>query len=35
LISRVFSLKDAAKAIHYAQEPGVMKVLLMCGSVSD
>ena len=28
LISRVFSLKDAAKAIHYAQQPGVMKVLL-------
>ena len=28
LISRVFSLKDAAKAIHCAQQPGVMKVLL-------
>lgn len=28
LISRVFSLKDAAKAIRYTQEPGVMKVLL-------
>ena len=28
LISRVFSLKDAAKAIRYAQTPGVMKVLL-------
>jgi alcohol dehydrogenase len=28
LISRVFSLKDAAQAIHYAQRPGVMKVLL-------
>ena len=28
LISRVFSLQDAAKAIRYAQEPGVMKVLL-------
>ena len=28
LISRVFDLKDAAKAIHYAQQPGVMKVLL-------
>jgi threonine dehydrogenase-like Zn-dependent dehydrogenase len=28
LISRVFSLKDAAKAIRYAQQPGVMKVLL-------
>jgi alcohol dehydrogenase len=28
LISRVFSLKDAAKAIQYAQQPGVMKVLL-------
>jgi alcohol dehydrogenase len=28
LISRVFSLKDAAKAIRYAQRPGVMKVLL-------
>jgi len=28
LISRVFPLKDAAEAIHYAQEPGVMKVLL-------
>jgi alcohol dehydrogenase len=28
LISRVFSLKDAAKAIRYAQQRGVMKVLL-------
>ncbi len=28
LISRVFDLKDAAEAIRYAQEPGVMKVLL-------
>jgi threonine dehydrogenase-like Zn-dependent dehydrogenase len=28
LISRVFDLKDAAQAIRYAQEPGVMKVLL-------
>jgi alcohol dehydrogenase len=28
LVSRVFSLKDAAEAIRYAQEPGVMKVLL-------
>jgi threonine dehydrogenase-like Zn-dependent dehydrogenase len=28
LISRVFSLKDAAKAIRYAQQPGAMKVLL-------
>jgi len=28
LISRVFSLKDAAKALPYAQQPGVMKVLL-------
>jgi threonine dehydrogenase-like Zn-dependent dehydrogenase len=28
LISRVFSLKDAAQAIRYAQQPGVMKVLL-------
>ncbi|HEV7966442.1 MAG TPA: alcohol dehydrogenase catalytic domain-containing protein [Candidatus Acidoferrales bacterium] len=28
LISRVFSLKDAAQAIRYAQRPGVMKVLL-------
>ena len=28
LISRVFSLKDAAKAIRYAQQTGVMKVLL-------
>jgi threonine dehydrogenase-like Zn-dependent dehydrogenase len=28
LISRVFSLKDAAKAIRHAQQPGVMKVLL-------
>ncbi len=28
LISRVFSLKEAAKAIRYAQQPGVMKVLL-------
>jgi threonine dehydrogenase-like Zn-dependent dehydrogenase len=28
LISRVFDLKDGAKAISYAQEPGVMKVLL-------
>jgi threonine dehydrogenase-like Zn-dependent dehydrogenase len=28
LISRVFELKDAAEAIRYAQEPGVMKVLL-------
>ena len=29
LISRVFSLKDVAKAIHYAKKPGVMKVLLL------
>jgi threonine dehydrogenase-like Zn-dependent dehydrogenase len=28
LISRVFELKDAAKAMRYAQRPGVMKVLL-------
>ena len=28
LISRVFSLKDAAEAIRYAQKSGVMKVLL-------
>src|ERR1700730_11149687 len=28
LISRVFALKDAAEAIRYAQQPGVMKVLL-------
>jgi alcohol dehydrogenase len=28
LISRVFPLKDAAEAIRYAQQPGVMKVLL-------
>jgi alcohol dehydrogenase len=28
LISRVFSLKDAAKAIRYAQQPGIIKVLL-------
>jgi threonine dehydrogenase-like Zn-dependent dehydrogenase len=28
LISRVFSLNDAAQAVRYAQQPGVMKVLL-------
>ena len=28
LITRMFALKDAAKAIRFAQEPGVMKVLL-------
>jgi len=28
LISRVFRLREAAKAIRYAQQPGVMKVLL-------
>ena len=28
LISRIFALKDAAKAIRYAQQRGVMKVLL-------
>jgi threonine dehydrogenase-like Zn-dependent dehydrogenase len=28
LISRVFPLQDAAAAIHYAQQRGVMKVLL-------
>ncbi len=28
LISRIFPLKDAARAIRYAQQPGVMKVLL-------
>jgi alcohol dehydrogenase len=28
LISRIFSLKEAAKAIRYTQQPGVMKVLL-------
>lgn len=32
LISRVFELKDAAEAIRYAQEPGVMKVLLQSAS---
>jgi threonine dehydrogenase-like Zn-dependent dehydrogenase len=31
LISRVFPLKDAAKAIRYAQQPGVMKVILNPG----
>jgi threonine dehydrogenase-like Zn-dependent dehydrogenase len=28
LVTRTFDLKDAAKAIHYAQQRGVMKVLL-------
>jgi len=28
LISRVFPLKDAAEAVRYAQQPGVMKVIL-------
>jgi len=28
LISRVFPLREAAEAIRYAQERGVMKVLL-------
>src|SRR6266851_7948109 len=28
LISRIYSLKDAAKAFRYAQQPGAMKVLL-------
>jgi alcohol dehydrogenase len=28
LISRIFALKDAAEATRYAQQPGVMKVLL-------
>jgi threonine dehydrogenase-like Zn-dependent dehydrogenase len=28
LISRVFQLKEAVEAVGYAQEPGVMKVLL-------
>jgi threonine dehydrogenase-like Zn-dependent dehydrogenase len=28
LVSRVFPLKHAAEAIHYAQQPGVMKVIL-------
>ncbi len=28
LVTRTFDLKDAAKAIRYAQQPGVMKVLL-------
>jgi alcohol dehydrogenase len=31
LISRLFPLKDAAKAIRYAQQPGVMKVILKPG----
>jgi len=31
LISRVFPLKDSAEAIRYAQQPGVMKVLLRSG----
>src|ERR1700737_2795039 len=31
LISRVFPLKDAAEAIRYAQQPGVIKVLLKSG----
>jgi alcohol dehydrogenase len=31
LISRIFPLKDAARAIRYAQQPGVMKVLLRPG----
>jgi alcohol dehydrogenase len=30
LISHVFPLKDASAAIGYAEEPGVMKVLLRC-----
>jgi threonine dehydrogenase-like Zn-dependent dehydrogenase len=34
LMSRVFDLKDAAKAIRCAQQPGVMKVLLRPGQVS-
>jgi threonine dehydrogenase-like Zn-dependent dehydrogenase len=33
LISRVFPVKDAAAAIRYAQEPGVMKVLLKCSPI--
>ena len=28
LIAREFALQDAAKAMRYAQQPGVMKVLL-------
>jgi threonine dehydrogenase-like Zn-dependent dehydrogenase len=28
LITRVFTLRDAPKAIRFAQKPGVMKVLL-------
>jgi threonine dehydrogenase-like Zn-dependent dehydrogenase len=32
LISRAFSIKDAAAAMRYAQEPRVMKVLLRCSS---
>jgi threonine dehydrogenase-like Zn-dependent dehydrogenase len=35
LISRVFPLKDAAEAIRYAQQPGVIKVLLKSGPVCD
>ena len=30
LVSRVFPLREAARAIRYAQQPGVMKVLLVC-----
>jgi alcohol dehydrogenase len=30
LITRVFDLKNAAEAIRYAQQPGVMKVLINC-----
>jgi alcohol dehydrogenase len=35
LISRAFNLKDAAKAIRYAQRPGVMKVLLRSQNIDS
>jgi len=34
LISRIFPLQDAVEAILYAQQPGVMKVLLECKASS-
>jgi alcohol dehydrogenase len=34
LISRVFKLKEATEAVRYAQQSGVMKVLLKCTDVS-
>ena len=35
LVTRTFSLGEAPRAMRFAEKPGVMKVLLKCGSLTD